>query len=915
MNARTTAATLLALAAVTHVPAPQSPSRAAVISGPYLHDSHDRAFRTPTGAVPVGTPVTIRLLTPDTQNGGVLLHVWNERTSRGVIVAMHATGAASSGGRMWQATIGCPDTPAVLNYRFTIETPAAPVFYEDAPELAGHGRLGGAGAASERSPDRPWELTCYDARFRTPAWLQNAVIYQIFPDRFRDGDPSNDPLPGLRAVHGLPVVSRHWDDRPEGSCRYYTEYCCGEDPRGRDFFGGDLEGIRQKLPYLRSLGVTAIYLNPIFESPTNHRYDTSDYDRIDPALGTNRTFTRLAADARRAGMRLILDGVFNHVSSDSRYFNKEGHYGALGAYQSKASSYFPWFTFDPWPEGYRRWAAVASMPTLTEDPSVKRFIFGPGGIAERWLDRGASGWRLDVMQDKSHEFWREFRRSVKRHDPDAAIVGEYWDDAAAWLTGDQVDSVMNYRLRRALIGFVNGSTGDANGPVADLPPTRFDIALQAISDSYPPQALRAMMNIVDSHDTKRILWTLTPGRDRPDEKERPDNVEQGIRRLKLLSLLQFTMTGAPTIYYGTEAGVTGDTDPDDRRPFPWGHERRELIAHYQRLSRFRRAHSFLRVGSTRRMLADDEAGVYAFLRANADGYALVVANRSSAPRRVTIPTAGIVRAGAILNPEYGDAPRPAITSQVLTVDVGPVDAVVLIGRRVDLVVAATTTAPQTRGAAIDAPLSFPVAARSGAGAAPDLRVSGTTRASITLEWSAAPAETAGYELLRDDGDGVERLRAHLGADVASFTDTAVLREIRYRYAIRALTAGGARGQPSRWLSATPAPAHVRVVVTVTTPDTGGRPVFVAANVHDWDPAGVKLAPATAGTWTWTWEATEGQQLEYKYTLGNWDLIEKGPDLGEVPTRSIRVAADANGSMSVSDTVARWRVHPAGCSQQ
>jgi glycosidase len=481
--------------------------------------------------------------------------------------------------------------------------------------------------------------------------MKDAVVYQIFPDRFYNGDPKNDAQPSDPTVYENPVLVKSWDDLPEGYCRAYQGAPCDEDPLGRDFFGGDLQGVKEKLDYLQSLGVTAIYFNPIFKAPSNHLYDTSDYFRIDPYFGSKGTYQSLVNLARERGIRVILDGVFNHTSSDSIYFDKYSRYPKDGAYESQDSRYYDWYTFFDWPDDYNSWWGFDTLPVLTEIQEVRDFVYGfDRSVARWWIGEGASGWRLDVAPDKSHDFWQEFRPRVKSVDPDAVILGEIWDDASPWILGNEFDSTMNYRFRRALLGFLNGDTNDPNqGFIQGLNPDQFNSVLQSVKEDYPPPAFEAAMNLVGTHDTQRILWALTPGaRNREEREFDAANLAEGKAKLKLLAIAQMTLPGAPTIYYGDEVGLTGDTDPDDRRPFPWGYEDVDLLGHYKALIGLRHEHSFLRTGSFDRLYTHNDDGTYAYGRKDASGAAVVAVNRDTAAHDLTIDLSGYIPEGTVL---------------------------------------------------------------------------------------------------------------------------------------------------------------------------------------------------------------------------------------------------------------------------
>lgn len=404
--------------------------------------------------------------------------------------------------------------------------------------------------------------------FKCPDWLTEGVMYQIFPDRFARSKEYTPPLQKkdyfLREDWGGTPI--HFPDE-------------NGIVRNNDFFGGNLQGIQEKLPYLKDLGVTVIYLNPIFEAYSNHRYDTADFKKIDPLLGTEEDFKQLCRIAKALGIRIILDGVFNHTGSDSIYFNKYGRYPGLGAYQSRESPYFKWYRFIDYPEQYESWWGVDTLPSVNEEElSYLNFIIGDkDSVVRHWLSAGASGFRLDVVDELPDVFLDTFRMVVKSIDKDAAIIGEVWEDASTkisygqrrrYLEGDQLDSVMNYPLRQAIIRFI-GEDGDANS---------FAQVVENLWRNYPETVFYGLMNILGTHDTPRILTVLSEGR-----KE-----EEGILRLFVSLILWAFMPGIPCIYYGDEIGMKGGKDPMNRGCFQADRANLIILRHYKRLLAFRK---------------------------------------------------------------------------------------------------------------------------------------------------------------------------------------------------------------------------------------------------------------------------------------------------------------------------------------
>ncbi|MBN1640470.1 MAG: alpha-amylase [Anaerolineae bacterium] len=742
------------------------------------HDSRDDLYRIPAGAVPAGTTVVLRVRTFHDDVTGVTARVWDTAAGGQTLLPMTrvaTTGDPPYGYDYWETTLPTSANPTTLWYRFIVRDGVDEDYYEDDDLFDG-----GWGVTYDDSPDRSFQINVYEPGFETPAWIKDAVIYQIFPDRFFNGDPKNDPEPSDPTVYGNPVQIRDWEELPEGYCRAYEDVACDEGPLGRDFFGGDLQGVKDKLDYLADLGVTAIYFNPIFEAPSNHLYDTTDYFQIDPSFGSIGTYRSLVNAAERRGIRIILDGVFNHTSSDSIYFDRYDRYPKEGAYESLDSRYAAWYTFYEWPASYNSWWGFDSLPVLTEHPEVSAFIYGSDrSVARWWVELGAAGWRLDVAPDKSHTWWQAFRPRVKAVNPDAVILGEIWDDASPWLLGNEFDSTMNYRFRRALIGFVNGDTQDPNqGYIRGLSPTQFDSVLHGIEEDYPPQAYAATMNLVSTHDTQRILWALTPGARNQEGREfDAANVAEGLAKLKLLAIIQLTMPGAPTIYYGDEVGLTGDTDPDDRRPFPWGSEDEDLLAHYQALISLRNAHAFLRTGSYDHLETGnpDADGVYAYGRRDPSGAAIIAVNRDVAGHAVSIDVAGYIPEGTMLTDALsGDVVE--VAEGKVSVDVeGRWGAILVTPEGIDL-----TPPPAPSGLSADA---------------------GDGR--VALSWEPV-AGAAGYWVYRSpvSGGGYLRLTGTPVLDAAFLDENAVNGQISY-YVVTAVDSCGNESERSNEAQALP----------------------------------------------------------------------------------------------------------------
>jgi glycosidase len=802
------------------------------------HDSRDLLYRTPGGAVPAGTPVTLRFRTFHNDVTGVKVRVYDlnlggqqfySMTLAATDVSCYQPSLETETCDFWAMTLNRA-TPDNLWYRFVVNDGSSTAFYADrTPALSG-----GLGSPSANPVDDSYALMFYDPAFKTPGWARDAVVYQIFPDRFRNGNPANDPKTG-DPRYDEPVIALPWATLPEGYCRNYAvpDSACPwrfdstktgrEGPRGRDYMGGDLEGITQELGYLEKLGVNVIYLNPIFWARSNHRYDTADFLQIDPALGTLEDFEKLVEKAKDHNIRVILDGVFNHMSSDSPRFNRYNHFDTVGACNSAASPYRSWFSFRP-PSGkepaacapstpggndtfYNGWFGFDSIPVITKtNPPVQDyFLTNPDSVSRYWLEHGAGGWRLDVMGDSSfpNGYWEKFRNVVKEQDPQALIIGELWQKDSTllrYLRGDRADTTMNYRFRDAVIGFLTTQNFDSKG-FADsgrlLLPSEFASRLQSVREDYPDAAYYSLMNLLDSHDTERLLWALTPGAASPaDREQNPVNLADGKNRLRIASLIQYTSPGMPTIYYGDEVGLNGADDPDDRRTYPWsdqgGQPDRLLLKHYQALASIRAENPVLTAGDFRMLLADDATGAVAYGRKTGKHAAIVAINRSDTGRTVNVPVAGYLPDGLQLKGAYGVGNKTGqesgnnggegtdltvgVTGGSLAIAMNPMSALLLVSAEASL----TPPSPPT-----------------------GLAVTVEGNAQVGLAWNPV-AGAAGYNVYRSPVTGGGYVKANTTLlSATSFTDPGLKNAQIYFFAVRAVDAAGNESGASNEVSALP----------------------------------------------------------------------------------------------------------------
>ena len=464
-----------------------------------VHDAYDEAYRSPLGAVEDGSEVKL------------CIHCFGGVKSAALCVYADGYSAEYDMQRDGDC-FSCsftPEKPAALWYRFKLCT-------ESGERRLCAGNDGHFSVLSDAANDG-FRLTVYKRGFTTPEWFAGRIMYQIFPDRFCKSGKPHENVPTDR------IMRDDW---------YATPYYKPDEKgivRNNDYFGGDLQGIIEKLPYIKSLGTTVIYLNPIFEAASNHRYNTADYRAVDPMLGTEEDFRELCRQAHKRGMRLLLDGVFNHTGSVSRYFNRDGFYPELGAAQSQASPYYNWYHFTRWPEEYDAWWGIKTLPAVDEgQDSYRAFIIRDrDSVVRRWLRAGADGWRLDVADELPDDVLRDLRTAAKQTDPDSVLLGEVWEDAVTkvsygarrqYALGDALDSVMNYPFRTAILDFMRGR--DSGGKLRDT--------VMTIVENYPPQVVACNMNLLGTHDTPRILTALVDDFDGSREEKAARNLKNAI---------------------------------------------------------------------------------------------------------------------------------------------------------------------------------------------------------------------------------------------------------------------------------------------------------------------------------------------------------------------------------------------------
>ena len=529
------------------------------------------------------------------------------------------------------------DAIGVYGYYFEVEIGGHKYLYtNNADTIYWTRELGSGGLGAVVNPPEPQRIrhfrqTVYRADFKVPDWARDAVYYYIFPDRFRNGDPRNDPKPGIDKYHDKTVeFHKNWLDKPwlpksgDGS----------DDQYANDFFGGDLKGITDKLDYIAQLGANALYINPIFLAVSNHKYDTADYKSIDPHFGTTAEFQTLCKAAAARGIRVVLDTSLNHTGRDSIYFNRYGSFPGIGAFDRGTvhpeSPYAFWYTFYPnesQPDKqYKGWAGISDLPELDKSQrSLRDYFYGaPDSVMKIWLDRGLAGWRMDVAPWIPDDFWREWRTAVKTHKPDAVTVAETFFDASKYFLGDEFDSTMNYIFRNSVEAYANGAkAGDIYRNI------------EVMRENYPPQAFYALMNLLSTHDVPRALYDFGWR----DEHADAAVIELAKKRLRLAAFFQMTFPGAPAIYYGDEVGMTGGDDPFDRGTYPWpdlgGKPDNALLADYQKLTKLRKDNPVLRHGSLDAPTYIDDH-VIVLIRRDGGQWAITATNNDNAPHTISI---------------------------------------------------------------------------------------------------------------------------------------------------------------------------------------------------------------------------------------------------------------------------------------
>lgn len=591
-----------------------------------IFNSQDTEYKAPYGAVPCGEKINFKIkINKKAMPENVRLHVLednkaNPNCPHRVEYSMERKETADSEQENdyfeFICTINSPSVPNLLFYYFELKLTGGIIkFYGN-----NFDDLGGFGNVYDSFP-KPYQITTYYSKSTTPDWFKKSIIYQIFPDRFFNGNPDGT----VNAHKKNSFIYGNWNDLP-----LYVKGQNGEILRW-DFFGGNLLGITKKLDYLKEMGANLIYLNPIFKARSNHRYDTGDYKEIDPMLGTEEDFKFLISEAKKRKINVILDGVFNHTGMDSKYFNACNTYNSVGAYNSVGSPYYDWYTFYKHPNDYECWWGVKDLPCVNElSPSFMDYIINDeDSVVNKWFKFGIKGWRLDVADELPGPFLKALRKKCLENDKEAILLGEVWEDATnkisynvrrEYMCGEELDSVTNYPFRNYFLDFFSNKFDSF----------KLKKLFERMKENYPKENFYSLVNILGTHDVVRIL-TMAEGvagtmQDIVYKKElyREKILQKGgllrdleIKILKLIILMQMTFPGIPIIYYGDEAGVRGGADPDNRRTFPWGNEDKNIQSWYKTFTSLRNRNDFFTTGYFKQIPVNED--VYGILRYSQKG--------------------------------------------------------------------------------------------------------------------------------------------------------------------------------------------------------------------------------------------------------------------------------------------------------
>lgn len=575
-----------------------------------IFNSRDKSYKSVVSAIATDEKCKLRITVPRGIRCSCATLAVTKENEDTAYYGMFWAGMCGDDFEYWELHFSAT-TSGLYFYHFELDTPWGKTFVKNC----------GCGIGKLNAQGDDFQQTVYDKDFVTPDFLKGGIIYQIFPDRFYNSKTKKSGVPSQR-------VLRKWGEEP------YWKESQMNGLWNNDFFGGDLKGIEEKLPYISDLGVNCIYLNPIFEAHSNHRYDTADFEKVDSLLGSREDLISLCKTAKsKYGITIILDGVFSHTGCDSKYFNMYSRYKNLGAYNSRDSKYYDWYKFIDYPNDYHAWWGIKLLPeVIEENESYREYICGENGIVRSWMKCGVGGWRLDVADELPDVFLDDLRKAVKAENSDAVIIGEVWEDATnkfaygkrrRYLLGKQLDSVMNYPFADAIIDFVRYGNAKC-----------FINKIMSVVENYPPQCLNILMNHIGTHDTARAITRLagkdSEGKDRKWQHENnklaAGDYYRGVSMLKMAALLQYTLPGVPSIYYGDEIGMQGMKDPFNRGCMDWDNQNTELLKWYKRLGEIRKGIPAFRQGEFVPVFCEGSA--FAFLRRSENSSVLIAVNNS-----------------------------------------------------------------------------------------------------------------------------------------------------------------------------------------------------------------------------------------------------------------------------------------------
>ncbi|MGL5149757.1 MAG: glycoside hydrolase family 13 protein [Clostridium sp.] len=575
-----------------------------MVQGYVYHNSHLEEYRRPFGAVEDGTKVTLSILANKDVRVNLYVIDFEGKVSKFPMDSVQVNGNEA----LFQGQVDTENLVGVINYYFSLERDFDTIYYGN-----NESKSGGEGKLYKNSPI-PYQITVYKNQY-IPSWYKTGVIYQIFVDRFYNGNEDGS----ITCPKKNSFIYGNWDDNP-----MYIRNINGAIERW-DFYGGNLRGVIKKLDYIKELGATIIYFNPIFEASSCHKYDTADYEKIDTMFGTDDDFKELCEEAHKRDIKIILDGVFSHTGADSKYFNKYNSYKEVGAYQSKSSKYYSWFRFWDYPDKYECWWGIDNQPNVDELNSeyLKYIITGENSIIKKWMSLGVDGWRLDVADELPDQFIKILKKQIREINKDSILIGEVWEDASnkvsysekrKYFLGEELDSVTNYPLKDIIINLIN----------QNITVTQFEQKLKSLYENYPKNNFYASMNLLGNHDTERILTLL-------DEDE---------AKLELAILLQMTLPGVPLIYYGDEVGLLGGKDPTNRKAYPWGKENNCIYKKYTTFLKLRNNEEALKVGEFKFHSSSNE--VLIFERYTEKEIITVIINFSNQDKDAYLPCSSCV---------------------------------------------------------------------------------------------------------------------------------------------------------------------------------------------------------------------------------------------------------------------------------